>query len=164
MILPSYTVIRDTREKIGHGFEFKAHKEERRPPRCEGMIVDTLHTADYSLVNYTDLLAIERKFNYSELWVNFGKRSLFEEECERLSHFKYKYILIETQLTTDIFNLSPPQFTKGVPGHSIISWLISLSAQYGINMVPVGSTGKQYCQLIFEHVVRAEKDRWIVSG
>ena len=163
LVLPSYTVIRDTRDKIGYGWEFKAHKEDRRPPRCLGMVTETLSTGDYSLVNYTDILSIERKFNYSELWVNYGKKSLFEEECERLCHFKYKYVLIETQLTTDTFSLSPPQFSKGVPGHALIGWLCGLSIKFGINIIPVGSTGKQYCQLIFENVVRLEKDRWTVQ-
>jgi hypothetical protein len=163
MILPSYTVIRDTREKEGFGWEFKQHKPERRPPRCDGMIEQTLKTGDYSLVGYEDLLVIERKDNYSELWVNYGKRDLFEEEMERMRNIKYKYVLIETQLTTDIFNLSPPQFTRGVPGKALVNWLSDLSVKYGVPIIPVGSCGKQYAQSIFESVIRTEKDRWATA-
>ena len=54
LILPTYTVIRDTREQEGHGWTFNAHTPEHRPPRCDGMTVDTLQTGDYSLVGYTD--------------------------------------------------------------------------------------------------------------
>lgn len=163
MILPSYTVIRDSRDKEGFGWDFKPHKPERRPPRCNGMVVQTLETGDYSLVGYEDILAIERKFDYSELWVNYGKRDLFEQEMGRMKNIKYKYILIESQLTSDTLNLSPPQFAKGVPGHALIGWLCNLSLIYGVHIIPVGSTGKKYCQLIFENVIRNEKDRWAIS-
>jgi len=161
LVLPEYTVLRDSRDKEGFGWEFKVHKPDRRPPRCVGMEIATLKTGDYSLKGYTDLLAIERKADFSEIWINYGKRTLFEEECERMRSFKYKYILIEAQLTTDIFNLSPPQFTRGVPGKAIIQWLTFLGTEYDIHIIPVGSCGKQYAQNIFESVIRKEKDRWV---
>jgi len=163
LVLPEYKVLRDSRDKEGFGWEFKAHKPERRPPRCLGMEVATLKTGDYSLKGYTDLLAIERKADFSEIWVNYGKRDLFEEEMERMRGIKYKYILIEGQLTTDIFNLSPPQFTRNVPGKAIIQWLTSLGVEYDVHIIPVGNTGRQYAQSIFESVIRKEKDRWTTS-
>jgi len=162
LVLPSYTVIRDTREKEGHGWEFKKHKEEKRPPRCNGMIEQTLETGDYTLVGYEDLLIIERKADYCELWVNYGKRQLFEEEMERMKNIKYKYILIESHLTKDHFSLSPPQFQRNVPGKALINWLVSLSAEYGVHIVPVGECGKPYAQYIFESIIRMEKDRWVI--
>ena len=164
LVIPSYTVIRDTREKEGHGWEFKKHKEEKRPPRCNGMIEQTLETGDYTLVGYEDILTIERKADYCELWVNYGKRALFEEECERMQKIKYKYILIESHLTSDVLSLSPPQFSKGVPGHAMIGWLCGLSLASNVHIIPVGACGKKYCQLIFENVVRNEKDRWMISN
>lgn len=165
LILPSYKVIRDTREQDGHGWVFDAHNSERRPPRCEGTIVDTLKTGDYSLVGYTDILTIERKFAFSELWSNYSsqKRSAFEEEMDRMSNIKHAYIIIESLLTPDIMELSPPQFTKGVPGKSLIRWLMHLSAKYGVKILPAGQCSKKIAQIIFEEVVRAEKDRWIIK-
>ena len=163
LILPPYTVLRDTREQEGHGWIFDAHVPDRRPPRCEGTIVDTVQTGDYTLVGYTDILAIERKFAFSELWGNYGskKRPVFEEEMERMSHIKHAYIIIESSLTPDILELSPPQFTKGVPGKSLVRWLMYLSAKYGVKIIPAGQCGRKIAQMIFEEVVRVEKDRWV---
>ena len=160
LVLPSYTVIRDTREKEGHGWIFKKHREDRRPPRCEGTVERTLDTGDYTIEGYEDLLTIERKEDYGELWGNYGNRDTFEEEIQRMTKIKHRYILIESHLTKDHFDLSPPQFTKNVPGKALINWLVYLSSRFGVNIIPVGECGMQYSQLIFEAVIRAEKDRW----
>lgn len=163
LILPTYTVIRDTREQEGYGWTFNAHFPDRRPPRCEGMIIDTLQTGDYSLVGYTDILAIERKSDFSELWGNYSskKRPAFEDEMERMSQIRHSYIIIESSLTPDIMELSPPQFTKGVPGKSLIRWLMYLSVKYGVHIIPAGACGRKIAQMICEEVVRVEKDRWV---
>ena len=163
LVLPTYTVIRDTREQEGRGWTFQAHVPERRPPKCEGMVVDTLHTGDYSLVGYTDVLAIDRKFAFSELWGNYSskKRPAFEAEMERMSDIKHPYIIIESSLTPDIMELSPPQFVKGVPGKSMVRWLMYLSVKYGVHIIPAGACGRRIAQMIFEEVVRVEKDRWV---
>lgn len=163
MILPSYQMIRDTREQKGHGWSFGEHHPERRPPRCDGMVINTLKTGDYSMVGYTDLLAIERKADFAELWGNYSaqKRPAFEAEMERMSKLKYAYIIIESTLNPDIMELSPPQFAKGVPGKSMIRWLMSVSVKYGVHIIPAGVCGKQIAQMICEEVVRAEKDRWV---
>jgi hypothetical protein len=165
LILPNYTVIRDTREQKGYGWTFNTHALDRRSPRCEGMIVDTLETGDYSLVGYTDILAIERKFAFSELWGNYSakKRPAFEEEMERMSNIKHAYIIIESLFTPDIMELSPPQFTRGVPGKSMVRWLMYLSAKYGVHIIPAGACGKRIAQMIFEEVIRVEKDRWVLQ-
>lgn len=163
LVLPSYTVIRDTREQEGHGWTFDAHIPSRRPPRCEGMIIDTLQTGDYSLVGYTDILAIERKANFAELWVNYSSknRPAFEAEMERMTHIRHSYIIIESSLNPDIMELSPPQFSKGVPGKSLIRWLMYLSVKYGVHIIPAGACGRKMAQMVCEEVVRAEKDRWV---
>lgn len=163
LILPTYTVVRDTREQEGYGWIFDAHAPDHRSPRCAGMVVDTLKTGDYSLVGYEDILAIERKKNFSELWGNYSskKRPAFEAEMERMSAIKHAHIIIESSLTPDIMELSPPQFAKGVPGKSLVRWLMFLTAKYGVNIIPAGQCGFKIAQLICEEVVRVEKDRWV---
>ena len=163
LILPSYTVIRDTREQKGHGWIFDAHKPDHKSPRCDGTVTQTLETGDYGLVGYTDIFSIERKADFSELWGNYGskKRPAFEAEMERMSQLKHSYIIIESSLTPDIMELSPPQFSKGVPGKSLIRWLMSLSVKYGVHILPAGACGKRIAQMICEEVIRFEKDRWI---
>ncbi len=160
LILPSYLVAKDTREQ--KGWTFHPHNPECRPPRCKGMVTQTLKTGDYSLVGYTDILAIERKADFSELWGNYNskKRPAFEAEMERMSKMKYAYIIIESLLTPDIMELSPPQFTKGVPGKSMIRWLMFLSAKYNVQIIPAGACAYKIAQMICEEVVRIEKDRW----
>ncbi|MEE9572094.1 MAG: ERCC4 domain-containing protein [Candidatus Neomarinimicrobiota bacterium] len=163
LILPTYTVVKDTREQEGYGWVFGAHSPDRRPPRCDGMIVDTLQTGDYSIVGYTDILAIERKADFSELWGNYSskKRPAFEAEMERMSTIKHSYIIIESSLTPDIMELSPPQFARGVPGKSLVRWLMYLSVKYGVHIIPAGACGCQIAQMICEEVVRIEKSRWV---
>jgi len=160
IVLPEYLVLRDTREKIGHGFEFKASKPERRPPRCLGMETVTLKTGDYSIKGGEHLVCVERKADYSELFINYGKRELFEQEMERMSKIKYKYVLIESPLTNDHFSLTPPQFQKNMPGRAMLSWLVQLSLEFDIHFIPVGQSGKGYSQMIFEEVIRREKSLW----
>lgn len=163
LILPVYTVIRDTREQRNYGWIFDPHPLDHRSPRCEGMIVETLETGDYSLKGYTDILAIERKANFSELWINYSskKRPAFEAEMERMSEIKHSYVIIESLLTPDIMELSPPQFTKGVPGKSLVRWLTYLSVKYDVHIIPAGACGYKIAQMICEEVVRIEKDRWV---
>lgn len=160
LILPNYTIIKDSREQ--KGWTFDAHVLDHRPPRCEGMVTGTLKTGDYSLVGYTDILVIERKANFSELWGNYSskKRPAFEDEMQRMSKIKYSYIIIESLFTSDIMELSPPQFARGVPGKSLIRWLMNLSVKYGVHIIPAGSCGRQIAQMLCEEVIRVEKDRW----
>ncbi len=162
LILPSYTVIRDTREQLGHGWTFNKHNADHKSPRCEGTITETLKTGDYSLVGYTDILTIERKADFAELWGNYGKNSrpAFEAEMDRMSKIKYSYVIIESLFTPDIMELSPPQFVKGVPGKALIKWLMQLSVKYGVHIMPCGSCGRKVSQMIFEEVIRTEKSRW----
>jgi ERCC4-type nuclease len=162
LVLPEFTVLRDSREKENFGWQFKPSKPERRPPRCAGTVVGTLKTGDYSIAGEMgeSLVCVERKADFSELWVNYNNKQLFEEECERMRSYRYKYVLIESQLTSDILSLSPPQISK-VPGHVLISWLISLANEYGINIMCVGNCGRHFAQLIFEDVIRREKSLWV---
>jgi len=81
-----------------------------------------------------------------------------------MSEFKHKLVIIESCLTPDIFNLSPPQFTKCVPGKALTRWLMSLTAKYGISFIPAGACGRKLAQQFMEEVVRHEKDRWISVG
>ncbi|KKM72230.1 hypothetical protein LCGC14_1422630 [marine sediment metagenome] len=161
-VLPSYTIIRDTREKPGYGFFWEKNMNpKRRPPICDGTITQTLKTGDYSLVGYEDILCIERKEDYAELWGNYAERDRFQDEMERMSTIKHKMVIIETQLTKDIFGLSPPQYKTSVPGRAMTRWLMSLTAKYGVPFIPAGACGKYMAQQFMEEIVRVEKDRWV---
>lgn len=163
--MPRYTVIRDTREKDGHGWTFDKHPPERKyPPHCDGTIIEKLDTGDYSLSGYEDILSLERKDGFVELWANYSDRQRFENEMERMSSIRHSYVIIESSITSDHLGLSPPQYTKGVPGKALFKWLMSISVKYGVKILPAGDCGKYMARLIFEEVVRFERDRWVQSG
>ena len=165
LCLPRYTVIRDTREQKDRGWIFDKHKPERRPPNCDGTVRETLHIGDYSLVGYQDILTIERKAHFSELWTDYSPdRKKMDGKIERMSEIKHKYILIESSIEKDHFQLSPPQYRTNVPGKALIRWLMAWSVKHNIHVMFVGQCGKSMAQMIFEQVVREEKDRWILSG
>lgn len=161
-VLPSYTIIRDSREKAGHGwFWEKNMNPKRRPPKCDGTITQSLKTGDYSLQGYEDILCVERKESYAELWMNYAERDRFQAEMERLSTIKHKMVVIESVLTREIFDLSPPQYKTCAPGRAMIRWLMNITAKYGVPFIPAGACGKYLTQQFFEEVVRVEKDRWV---
>ncbi len=160
-VMPKYIVVRDTREKENKGWIFHEHTYlKRKPPLCAGMIIGTLKTGDYSLVGYEDILSIERKEDFSELWSNYLERERFEEEMERMSILKYKMVVIESCFSPELLELTPPQITTKMPGKVLIRWLMKISAKYNIPIVPAGQCGMKITQMFFEEVIRLEKDRW----
>ena len=86
--MDGYTVIKDTREQDGWFFT--------PYDRCEGMEVDTLHTGDYTLKGFEDIVCVERKASVSEIATNLGKKKkAFYNEMERMRDFNFRYLLLE---------------------------------------------------------------------
>lgn len=78
-------VNQDSREQHPWDFSFYDHIETQ---------VVTLKTGDYGLVGCD--LCIERKASPAEIALNLGKKKKqFDAEMERLSKYKYKYIICE---------------------------------------------------------------------
>lgn len=91
-----YRVIKDTREKDGWFFS--------KYDKCEGMDVSTLHTGDYTIKGYEDVICIERKASVSEIAMNLGKKkSAFYREMERIKDYDFKYMLLEFS-ASDVIN------------------------------------------------------------
>jgi hypothetical protein len=83
-----YTVIKDTREQDGWFFS--------PYDKCEGMEVDTLHTGDYTLKGFEEVVCVERKASVSEIAMNLGKKKkAFYNEMERMKSFHFRYLLLE---------------------------------------------------------------------
>lgn len=160
--LPDYLILRDTRERAGHGWLFDSHYENHMPPRCIGTAIAKLDTGDYSVKGYEDILAIERKEDLSELWVNYlSDKERLENEFERLAKLKYKWMIIESLLVSESWELSPPQVRKSVPGKAMIRWLLKLSVLHNVPILFGGSESKRMARYLMEEAIRAEKDRWI---
>jgi len=84
----NYTVIKDTREQDGWFFA--------PYDKCEGMEIGTLHTGDYTLKGYEDIVCVERKASVSEIAMNLGrKKKPFQEEVERMKDFPFSFLILE---------------------------------------------------------------------
>lgn len=162
LAMPSYTVIRDSKEKEGHGWIF-VPQDHPKPgkPQCLGTTVEHLETGDYTISGFEDLAIIERKAGFSELWNNYLNKDTFEDEMIRMSEFKHKLIVIESIISLESMQLSPPQFKTKVPGKVLFRWLTNIMIKYDVPFIMVGQFGKQIAQMFFEEVIRVEKDRWV---
>lgn len=99
-----YVILKDTREK--NGWSFNAFD------KCLAVARWGLKTGDYTARGLERDLVIERKASTGELAMNLGKkRKAFEAEIERMSDFRWKYILCEFSID-DLMNF--PQ-NSGIP-------------------------------------------------
>ena len=73
-----YTVIKDTREQDGWFFS--------PYDKCDGMEVGTLHTGDYTLKGFEDIVCVERKASVTEIAMNLGrkKKAFYDEDDQYL--------------------------------------------------------------------------------
>jgi ERCC4-type nuclease len=86
--IPNYTVIKDTREQ--NGWFFSPYD------KCDGMEIGTLHTGDYTLKGYEEVVCVERKASVSEIAMNLGrKKKPFQEEMERMKQFPFSFLILE---------------------------------------------------------------------
>ena len=82
--MSKYRVIKDTREKDGWTFT--------EYDKCEGMDMDALHTGDYTLKGFEDVVCIERKASVSEIAMNLGrKKSAFLREMDRMKDYEFSF-------------------------------------------------------------------------
>lgn len=123
-----HTIIRDTREKDGCGWKFRAS------PNCAGMEIEKLDTGDYSVKGFEHLIMVERK-SIGDLWgtLTAGKER-FINEMERARIIPARYLIIEGNVG-DIdkgykYSKVSPEFIHG--------YLISLQVKYGIHVVFAG--------------------------
>ena len=90
--IPNYTVIKDTREQNGWFFS--------QYDKCDGMEVATLHTGDYTIKGFEDVVCIERKASVTELANNLGKnKKAFYAEMVRMQDFPFKFLILEFSFT-----------------------------------------------------------------
>lgn len=83
-----YTVIKDTREQDGWFFS--------PYDKCEGMEVGTLHTGDYTLKGFEEVVCVERKASVTEIAMNLGrKKKAFYDEMERMKDYHFRFLVLE---------------------------------------------------------------------
>lgn len=103
-----HIILKDTREKNGWDFESF--------DRCIAVANWGLKTGDYTVKGLEKHLVIERKASTGELAINLGKkREAFENEIERMSKFRWKYIVCEFSID-DLMNFPK---NSGIPKKQI---------------------------------------------
>lgn len=141
-----YKVIRDTREKDGHGWTFQQ------------MEIGTLKTGDYTLVGHEQEIAIERKASVSEISMNiFEKR--FENELIRMEDYAYPFLLMEFSME-DVM-----QFPAGsdipkykwkylkVSPYLILKKILEFQIKYKTKWIFCGKYGQDVCNSIFKRFI-----------
>ena len=124
-MVTKFTLLRDSREKEGCGWQFRASAN------CNGMEVKKLDTGDYSIKEYENLIMIERK-TLGDLWntLTFGHER-FMKEMDRALLYPIRYLIIEGTLRDIEAGI---RFSKVKPDFILYS-LISLEVRYGIHVV-----------------------------
>jgi len=172
--MSNYTVIKDTREQDGWTFT--------EYDKCEGMSIGTLHTGDYTLKGFEDVVCIERKASASEIAMNLGKKKkAFYSEMERMRNFDFRYLLLEfsaldvidypmsllNEEDRELYNMYKsgetelPNFKRfkiveqtKISGKYLIKSLMELSVQYDINVMFCGDKKSAFylCNSIFKRL------------
>lgn len=82
-----YLIIRDSQEKVGY-WDFPKKDD------CQGTVVESLETGDYTIKGYEDFFTIERKRNMSEFSQNLFQ-DRFYKELERMKLIEHSYLFLE---------------------------------------------------------------------
>lgn len=156
--MKTYTILKDTREKLGWEFEASA--------TFTGYEAFALKTGDYTIKEFKDILCVERKRNTAEIYNNIftEKGDRFERELERMRDFKYSYIIFEFNMN-EVINFP---FGSGIPrfqqkyiranGFALLKRLSELQIKYPyIQFVYAGAYGKEYLLSLFKRVVEKEE-------
>ncbi len=151
MDTPEYTVLRDTREQVGHGWIFPA-----RSP-CLGTEKATLNTGDYTLKGYEDIFIIERKGGCGEVAKNIIQQR-FIKELERLESFQAAFIVFEFEME-DVITFPA---NSGIPK---VAWpklkitpqffmkqLNEYNLEFKTKIIFAGSKGKEFASSLFKRV------------
>lgn len=147
-----YSVIRDTREKVGHGYEWPITES------CLGTTIKKLDTGDYSLEGFQDVFVIERKDSISELATNLTEKR-FWNELDRLEEFKYPFLFLDFYIDDVILF---PQ-TSNIPiwkqkdikvtNKFLMMKINEIQVKYKTKVMFVGPYGHEVASSLFKRIV-----------
>lgn len=143
---------------------------ERQPldisddPDFEGSITQKLDAGDYSLVGLESIVAIERKANCDELWMNLSSkkgRERLKREMERFKKIKYRFIIIEqgydefVDPTSYYVNKSRRnKFSPYMPVSVIMRELIDYMISFDVHVIFAGTKARSLIKKILLQVYR----------
>jgi ERCC4-type nuclease len=132
-----FTVIRDSREKEGHGWWYD------EDAYCIGTEVEKLNIGDYSIKDKEHILCIERKESVSEFAGNCGEKR-FLRELKAMSSFPHAFLLLEFgwhQIEQYPESSSVPKSKWKdirIKGKYMMRVIISAQIEYGIHVMSCG--------------------------
>ena len=152
-MVSKYTVIKDTREQDGWFFS--------PYDKCEGMEIGTLHTGDYTLRGFEEVVCIERKASVSEIAMNLGrKKEAFQKEMERMKDFPFSFIVCEFDMD-DVLKYpegsNVPQKARSqvrVTGKYLLKCLMEFQIWYDTKIILCGNKNNAFlvCNSIFKRL------------
>ena len=128
-------------------FSFEDHPvvidtREQKPWAFENSEVKTLKTGDYSIVNYEDVIGVERK-SLADFVGSIGKnRKRFMAEMERASKIRHFCVIVEGSY----FDLFTGNYRSKLLPQSAVGSAIGIMARFGIPVI-MAETRKQAEQL-----------------
>lgn len=153
--LPQFTVIRDSSEKVGHGWTWN------KSSHCNGTIIQSMNTADYTIGGLEDIFIIERKKTVSELYKNLMTKDYkrFKDELIRMKDFPHAYIVCEFDLPTLFgFPFNVPYIPKNKKykiksGTILYERITKLYIDYNIQIIFAGRSAKDVVSTLFKRMV-----------
>ena len=155
-----YTVIRDTREHQGKGWQFDIDNF------CVGMEPGVLKTGDYSLKGYEDIFTIERKASVSEIAVNLSEKR-WPDVLNRLRDMKHSFLIAECSLY-DVLSFPEtsnlPKYVKAkikMNGRVIIKKICEQMLSHNLNIIWAGNVenAEQIASSLFKRIYESYPDR-----
>lgn len=150
---PSYTVIKDTREQDGWLFS--------EYDKCGGMQINTLHTGDYTMKGFEDVVCIERKACASEIAMNLGRKKIpFQAEMERMKDYSFSFIICEFDMD-DVLkypeNSRVPKNARSkvkVTGKYLLKCLLEFQIWYDTKIIFCGNKTNAFlvCNSLFKRL------------
>jgi hypothetical protein len=150
-------ILIDQREKLPWVFNCEEEIKKGYKTHIIGSESVLLDAADYTIKGYEDLIAVERKAGFCELFGNLtpvAHKDRFEREMVKLAKVRFKYLIVESSLSLDIMGMSLQNFKYPLPVSRIISWIYDLQRDYGIVPIFAGNAGQKMCRKLFEDTIR----------
>lgn len=125
-----FVIIRDTREKKGHGWQFRSSSN------CGGMEIIKLDVGDYTIKGLENLIMVERK-SLGDLWGTLGNPNNYKRflrEMNRAKKHPYKFLVIEATLA----DLDRGYSWSKVPSNNIHGKLVSLQIKHNLHVIFAG--------------------------
>jgi ERCC4-type nuclease len=128
------------------------------------MQVKTLHTGDYTIEGFEDIVCVERKGCVSEIAMNLGKKkNAFQAEMQRMKDYQFSFLICEFDMD-DILKYpegsSMPKSLRDkvkVTGKYILKCLMEFQVYYDTKIMLCGNKNNAFlvCNSLFKRLNEA---------